>query len=325
MSNPYRSTDYLYAGARIRAKESSLVGKSTLLRLAELPSSKEILDALVADGVLEAKDAADRETALLSLWRGALDCVKESIPDPGLAAFLQYPYDCHNLKSILKCRKKGCDPAPLLLDAGTLPAAAYLSAAKEGLPEGLPRNMATAAGNAMEAFARTGNPQEIDFILDAACFEDMKSAAAPLPFARDFVGAKATLTNLSTCRRLILMRSGTAGEELLKHAYLPAGAVTLDALLSLYKGGMEAFSDYISHSPYFDIFKGDTKEIERRRDNYCMELARRAHYIPFGPEVAVGYLIGMDFAVKNLRILLTGKDAGLDANALKERLRASYV
>ena len=47
--------------------------------------------------------------------------------------------------------------------------------------------------------------------------------------------------------------------------------------------------------------------------------------IPVGAEIAVGYLIGREFDAKNLRILLAGKSVGLPADALRERMRRSYV
>jgi vacuolar-type H+-ATPase subunit C/Vma6 len=47
--------------------------------------------------------------------------------------------------------------------------------------------------------------------------------------------------------------------------------------------------------------------------------------VPFGAEVAVGYLIGVEYAVKNLRILLVAKETGADTATLNGRLRENYV
>ena len=56
-----------------------------------------------------------------------------------------------------------------------------------------------------------------------------------------------------------------------------------------------------------------------------MTLVREGARIPFGAPVAGGYLIGCETAVKNIRIVLAAKEAGLDTSVLRERVRLSYV
>ena len=56
-----------------------------------------------------------------------------------------------------------------------------------------------------------------------------------------------------------------------------------------------------------------------------MEVAREAKMVSFGAEILVGYLIAREYEVKNLRILLAGKSVGLTTDALRERMRLSYV
>ena len=41
--------------------------------------------------------------------------------------------------------------------------------------------------------------------------------------------------------------------------------------------------------------------------------------------VLIGYLLGSEYEVRNLRILLAGLEAGLPAATLRERMRESYV
>ena len=69
----------------------------------------------------------------------------------------------------------------------------------------------------------------------------------------------------------------------------------------------------------------DPAEIDREMDNAYLQIAREIARVPFGAEVAVGYLVGVEYAVKNLRILLVAKETGADAAALGGRLRENYV
>ena len=65
--------------------------------------------------------------------------------------------------------------------------------------------------------------------------------------------------------------------------------------------------------------------IEKEADNFWLQKAKAAKYVPFGAPVLVGYMIALEYEVKNIRIILAGKDAGLSAETIKERLRETYV
>ena len=69
----------------------------------------------------------------------------------------------------------------------------------------------------------------------------------------------------------------------------------------------------------------DPAEIDREMDNAYLQIAREIARVPFGAEVAVGYVIGVEYAVKNLRILLVAKETGADGAVLGGRLRENYV
>ena len=56
-----------------------------------------------------------------------------------------------------------------------------------------------------------------------------------------------------------------------------------------------------------------------------MKLVCEGAKVPFGAEVAGGYLVGVETSVKNIRIILAAKDAGLSSDVLRERIRDSYV
>ena len=45
----------------------------------------------------------------------------------------------------------------------------------------------------------------------------------------------------------------------------------------------------------------------------------------FGAAVVGGYLVGCETSVKNIRIILAAKDAGLAPDVIRERIRVSYV
>ena len=323
MTVSYNPTDYLYLSARLRAKEAGLVGKEDLARYASMKDAAEITAALVAEGKFPTD--TPREAALSAMLKEGFDTVRAGAPDPAIFAFLQYPYDCHNVKTVLKCYFAHRAPDALLSDAGSVSVGA-LADIPAHVPEALPAHLRAAVTAARAAYERTGDPREIDFLLDAACFADMTEAAQRLPAAARLVCARAEMTNLRTARRLLAMQAGLQGEQILSHAYLTGGVSDKDTLLAAYREGRAALDALIAKSEFVRVFESeDPAQIDREMDNAYLRIAREIARVPFGAEVAVGYLVGVEYAVKNLRILLVAKETDTDAATLGGRLRENYV
>ena len=322
MSKRLSPGDYLYASARIRAALGRHSWQKEIERLLSLPDANAVTAAL-RDAVGAPVDGDITEHILQEAFR----TVRESVPDPSLFLFLQYPYDCHNLKVLEKSRRKGTDPSPLLIDLGSIPVKSLQTVWNNGDFSALPTHLSAAVPRAREAFDKTANPREIDFILDRALYADMAERAAGLPLSSEWVNAKAELTNLLICCRLLRSETPDAGRSLLTHAYLPVGRYDEASLLALYDSGEEGLIQALLHTPYEGIFEKDLpfSVLERRIENHLTTLARQHSTVTFGAEVAVFYLLEMNVLAGNLRILLAGKSAGLDAATIKSRMRDCYV
>lgn len=325
----YDATQYLYASARIRALEARLIGRQQLDQLLSAASADEILDSLLEkDPKTGKKNNADRiESFAQDRLREALRAVAESVPDPSLLRFIQYPYDCHNLKVLEKCRYKGADPTPLLVDLGSIDTKTLLTVSEKELLALLPSHLAAAIEKSRTSYAKTADPQEIDFILDGAAYADMAEAAAPFPLAAQWVRDRIDLSNLLFCLRLLRMQSGEMGRSVLERAALPGGSLSLDFLTECYDGGEEVFVEKVSRTPFEGVLEAgiSLSEAERAADDRLMALIRKTRSIPFGAEVPVAYLLAVEAENKNLRILLAGKKAGLDRDTILRRMRACYV
>ena len=323
MAARYDPTAYLYASARIRALEVRLTSKEQWSRLTELHSADEVLSAYADKGVKDDR----RELAAEDALRAAFATVAESVPDPALVKFLQYPYDCNNIKALEKCRIRGLDPTDLLIDLGSIPANTLQTVSENELLALLPAHMAAALPLARAAYDKTGDPQEIDFILDKAAYADMQAVAAPFPFAAMLVEARADLTNILICTRLIRMQAKDLGRSLLERSAIPCGRFAVATLLAWYDEGEEALIGALSGTPYAKIVDKDAtlSTIEKRADDHVAALVRQAKAVTFGAEVPIAYLMAIENESKNLRILLAAKKAGLDGAATRARMREHYV
>lgn len=328
----YSPTDFLYASARIRALEAKLIGREQLLALCS-GTEDDVLSALAeAAGVSPAARGSelDPEDALLTVLKEGVAMVSASVPTPAITHFIEYPYDCHNIKVYLKCSILGIDPTAFFIDAGSLPVKALIAALQENNLAPLPKQMAAATLAAKEAYAKTGDPREIDFLLDRALFADLLEEASDFPLAKDLVSARADLTNLLICLRLLRGNGKETTAALFQKSMLPAGTLSEEFFLTgLGEGERALLSRIATKTPYATVANGADKctlaEIEKRADDYITARLKEVKRMPFGAEIPLAYLYALEGAVKNLRIILSGKQAGLATDALLARVREGYV
>ena len=336
-------TEYTYASARIRSLENRLVGRERAEILIESRTPDEVMDRLAEYGYAPAESAdgtapvgeavsAAREAMLLAVLREAFDEVEAAVPDRSLFRYFRYPYDCNNLKAAIKCAIRGIPAAELLFDFGTVPAREVETLLREGKYESLPPHMAAAVPAAKDAFDRTGDPRRIDTVLDNACYADMLAAATQTGDETliSWVKAKIDLTNILTTLRILRMGMGNVGEAFLEEALLGGGTLSHRFFTEAYAEGEARFWEALSPTAYYRLaqVEGDPRPlsaVEKACDDLYMNLVREGARIPFGAPVAGGYLIGCETSVKNIRIILAAKDAGLDTTVLRERVRVSYV
>ena len=330
-----KQTDYMYSSARVRSLENSIATSEKLSHLADAANSDVVVAALSDFGfeLIQGEDKElFREETLSTVLKAGYAEAEKMVDDGSFMNFLRYAYDCHNIKSIIKCASQGVSCDGMLIPLGIVDTNVLKEAHIEKDYSCLPENMAGAVSVAEEAFAATRNPQKVDVILDKACFADMLQNAeeSGIELAIKIVKSKIDLTNLLIAVRLSMMELRESALSILKEALIPGGykdeLFDVDSMTGLVAKLAERFeySDYSSLCPYI-TGKINLSVLEREIDNYIMKVAKTAKYIPFGPEVLIGYLVALEYEVKNIRIILAGKDAGLSSEVIRERLRDNYA
>lgn len=336
-------TEYMYASARIRSLENRLVGRERTEVLAEARTVSEVMDRLAEYGIKPAETAdgsppageaisAAREGMLLAILREAFDEVERAVPDASVFRYFRYPYDCNNIKAAIKCAIRGISAEDMLFDFGTVPADEVETLLREGNCEVLPPAMAAAIPAARDAYDRTGDPRRIDTVLDRACYADMLAAALSSGDETliAWMKAKIDLCNILTAIRILRMSMGAVGEAFLTEALLAGGTLTEKFFAEAAEKGEAGLWEALSPTAYYRLaqVEGDPRPlsaVEKACDDLYMGLVREGARIPFGAPVAGGYLVGCEVSVKNIRIILAAKDAGLDSAVIRERIRVSYV
>ncbi len=330
-------SDYFYSSARVRALETAIVGAEALVRLAQATSAEAAYAQLAEYGITVRRDPSGRaevEETLLSRLRAAYAELETLIAeqDPRAVMLWRYPYDCNNLKAAIKGFLREIDPLPMTFDFGTVPTEEVCRAVRTKDFSSLPHVLSRGAEEALAVYARTKDPQRIDLTLDRACYREMLDAAeqSGVAFAVRLVKARIDLVNIITCIRVMRMNCGSAGELLLAEALLEGGVLPRDLFEALFhmeeRQALERllYTDYKTFAE--SISAGDgLGAIERAADNAFMAIVREARFVACGPEVLVGYLLGVECEVRNLRVILSGLASGLASDILMERIRDSYV
>ena len=327
MKKSINDTEYVYTCAKIRAMENRLPTRSKLERLIDASDSEVgiLIKELGFDSSSKLDDAAVKRLD------SELRDIKKTLPNDDIVRIFTYQYDCNNIKMLLKCKSRGISAEGMLFSCGSVSEEDAFRAAESEDFSAYPKNMASAAREALTSFASTGNPQTVDVLLDRACYLDMLEASAMHETVNEWIKLKIDITNALITLRLIRM-GGVAAEDMLSEMLLDGGSVERslftesrvygesELLRRLSKKGFSFVTDALSRKERYTL--GDA---EREFDDFYMRKVKAAKFVPFGAEIVAAYIIALEYSIKNIRIILAGKEASLDGDVIRGMLRESYV
>lgn len=324
-------TKYLFLSTAIACLEKSLICGETLDKLVD---AKDFSDCfrMVADiysdkGELEyTQDFYEKAlSAELSRAYSEIDAlIVSSGGESRLLSPLRVVYDCHNIKSCIKCEALGISPDEMLVSCGNFSSQKIAEMVKDRDFEALGENLAQTVLSAIEEFSTTGDPQMVDIIIDRGAFAEMHriSQSIDLPYLSSLCAIKADMCNIMTFVRAHKAGIGTA---LLEKMLQEGGNVPKDIFTGSLDGGAEKMFSKLS-GYYDDFVDGDEKSLsalEKKCDGIYLSEAESIWLSSFGPEKPIMYMIRKENEIRNVRIVLSGKKAGLSAEVIRERLRVS--
>ena len=330
MSVKHKDTDYLFLSARIRSLERTLLTRQQLERMLESGSVQEAARVLTDLG-WEDFDAASPSAlnrALLHRREQVFRELGQFMTDPAVLDVFKLKYDYHNVKTVIKSHGQG---AELLVDAGRMDPKELLRKYQErGKWDFLPGTMDAAAQDAERILAETGDPQLADFRLDRAYFEELLSLAESTKCAYlvEYVRAMIDAANLRSLVRTLRMHKDAA---FLRRVLFEGGTVSVSELMRRGPGGnvaelfrSTALRDAAAAGEQA-VGGGSLTEFEKLCDDAVLLTAGKARRVPFGVEVAIGYVAAREAELTAVRIVMSGLMAGIPAGTIRERLRESYV
>jgi len=333
LAKKLKDTDYLFISTYLRCRERNLLTAARMDRMIDAPSASDAAKVLTEIGYSEFSPTSDRELgAALSAEREKLfQDLYRYVPDKAVVDVFKVKYDYHNSKTMLKAQAMGTDGRRLLVDAGRVPAEELAKAVEEGDYNKLPEALRDAVQEAREVLSATGDPQLSDFVLDRAYYAEMLSAAQATGsgFLVSYVRATIDAANLRSAVRTLRMKKGG---DFLRKVLFEGGTVQTGAILSAALGGRiedlyRATSLRAAAEAGAEAVRtgGSLTRFERLCDDAVTAAAAKAKSVPFGVEAVIGYLVAKEIEFTAVRVIMSGRMAGIGGETIRERLREAYV
>lgn len=328
-----KDTDFLYISAWLRSQENALLSRERMERMLDARTNEEAAKVLSECGYknLEPLSLESLTRSLEEARRETFSELARFAPDKNIVDVFRIKYDYHNLKALIKAAALGQDGTGMLIDAGRYPLDTVEAAVRSGGEEtNLTSEMEEALSQAAEVLATTKDPQKSDFILDRACYAEMLATAkaSRSDFLLGYVKLQIDGANLKAAVRCQRMHKDV---DFLKRVLLPGGNVPEEQVISacLAGGNLENtfFGDLQQAAALGTaaIGGGRQTEFEKAVDNALGAYLKGSHMIPFGDGVLIAFAAAKENEITAARMILSGRLSGVSADAIRERLRDSYV
>ncbi|MFO7637196.1 MAG: V-type ATPase subunit [Clostridia bacterium] len=317
-----RDTRYAYTVGRIRVAETRMLDAADFDRMLELKTPEDVLKMLNERGY---PDSRDYEEVLKAETRKLYDYMREITPNPELFSLFLYRNDCHNLKVLLKNEFFGVADESMVAENGVFGYDVLKTMVRERAFSPLPEIIRQGMEESMELFARTKDPQYIDIILDKAYHSYFSLEAGKLknPYLDRLTRL---LIDTGNVMAFVRIKKSMEDLDLLLRVMMDHGSVTPGEYAVMLPESMEHFRETLARTPYAVLAGQETAAgMEKESDDLIMRFLRAHKHKVFGIEPVIGYMMGKETEIGNVRIIMVGKINGIDRDAIRERLRLGYA
>ena len=317
---------YIYAVARIRSRELSLLNEAVISQLCAAATEEDCLR------ILNEKNWGNPDLSSEEMFqeenKKTWALIRELVPDKmEIFDVFRLEKDYHNLKAAIKESCIGGIHPGIFAQGGTIPAADIQKAVAESDYEALPKTMRQVAQEAKETLLQTRDGQLCDIMIDRAAMEQIRLAGEKTrePLLKDYGELVCATGDIK-----IAVRAAKTGKDkqFLDKALAPCSTLDVAALSQAASAGMEAVIAYLDHTVYADAIEELSQSVasfERWCDNRMIRTIKPQIHNPFGIGPIAAYILARDNEIKTVRIILAAKRNSLPEEMLRERVREMYV
>lgn len=327
-------SSYPFASAKLRSLEAKILDQTDIERMVDAPdfatAFKVLNDTDYADNLLDIEPVNYRD-ALRADYQQLYTLLKKIIPDRRLFTALYLNRDFLNIKLLLKIKFFNLTDTQKLLTETVYDPVLLHDFIMSGIDRGLDPAIKRIITDAIELINKRPEPRYIDLLLTHAYFAMLQKTAKKLrnQFMSGLIELQIDNANVLVwlrAKRLKLERS--EAQELL----IEGGSIAPAMLMRAYEDSASAIRPLVArrYSPaVVDSFDQSLNNnslfgLEKALENFEINYYRQTKMVAYGPEVIIAYFAAKRTAVRNVRIIMTGKFNKVPAEEIKKTIRQTF-
>lgn len=323
-------TQYASANTLIRIKEKEFLTREQLEQLVRVDSLSQALSQLKNTVYGNLSDDFDQD--LLQHQIMMYKELSELIDDVNVKNVFTLIYVYHNLKVLIKQQLTGLQLEHLLIPIGEYSIDELKQLVQTLESDMLPLNVVDCVRYVVENYQHYENVQSIDLLLDEGYFKHILVCVNQLNDEKLLNTVKfwIDIFNVTTVLRL---SKGKLSRSQLKLFLVEGGHLQVSELIDLAMvNKLKDVVALLNTTPFNFVInllgvsnESPVGDIERLKDNVTHYYLQDAKYEAFGYLPLLSFVFYKEMEIKNLRLILTGKDNQMDSALLKERMKPVYV
>ena len=328
---------YAYGVGEVKVRENELLFSHDFERLLFTANPEEVSAILTEAGYQTPSRAEEIFLNSENFLSFNLEVLYSTIKDlsyhPEIIDLFLIRYDFRNFGVLLKSKLlpenfngKGISENEIVVNLGLYGKAGLRDSFKKKNYELYPDKVA-------EVFLRVeketggGNLNRISRILDREYFRLAGEISSSNDFCRYIFKMFIDFANLDSSLRLKKLRKDISAFE---EFFIEGGKIPGGDFIDFFNGSLN-LARLLSRYSYQRIFSGNGGEeesaglLEKKMDDFLMDVLRETKFSFIGLESLVAYLLVKELEIKNIRLVLQGKNAGLAKEELLPYLRMTYV
>ena len=258
----------------------------------------------------------------------------EQTPCEEVVQLFSLKYTYHNLKVLLKAKARQADLKHLLIPIGCYSLEALEHAVLTLSDEQCPDFMVEEIRATWSEYQGYHDVRVIELGMDFAYFKHLKRLLTVLDEAvfEDLVKLKIDFYNLTTVKRGL---DQGKPRSFIYQLVSDEGSLTADQYVELFEqdqvlswfsqNNPEGFdTDLLAYETQLAETGVTSQALEHLESLLIFKVLENGRYQADGPLVLARYLFGKELEVKNLRLILAGRDNQLSEESIKERMRPIY-
>jgi V/A-type H+-transporting ATPase subunit C len=323
-------SSYPFASARVKALETKLITKEKLSRLIEAKDYETAMRQLTELGY--GYGAQDFETMIQKELEETDALLTALSPSDVFTRIVRADRDYYNLKVIIKLLMRDQSLDSVALNPGNISVETLRRAIAENNYFELPANMTDALNYIDKQFTVAADPSIIGVALDRAYAKEMRDLVAKMndPLVSQYYSAYFDMSNIIA---LLRVRAVDAPKETFERAFLKGGRIDKRTLTDAFDVPDDSFLSAAAKGDYASILAdafedyqktGSIYMLEKSRDDYLISLLEKHRHDMFGIGPLMGYYVAKQREGAAVRMVMTAKQGGIDADVVAKRLKELY-